>query len=236
MTSPKVHAIITAAGSSRRMGGIDKLTLPIDGTPLLVRTLQPFLEHKAHGEVVVTVNPERVSEFRSLIQAHLGSTTIHVTAGGAHRQESILFGLRLLREICEPASDDQVMIHDGARPFVTTNLFDRLLEKLDEFDGVIPALPVRDTVKKVQGSKVVSTIDRETLRLVQTPQVFHLNSITELHEKAHREEFLGTDDASLLERYGLKVGWIEGPIYNLKVTLPEDVAMINYLFRQTEAP
>ncbi|MCA9777169.1 MAG: 2-C-methyl-D-erythritol 4-phosphate cytidylyltransferase [Candidatus Eremiobacteraeota bacterium] len=224
----RVHAVVTAAGSSSRMGGVDKLLLPLDGEPLLVRTLQPFLTFPQLGRVVVAVNPERVEEFTSLFDRHYPGAGVLVTAGGAHRQQSILYALRAMAAHTD--ENDTVMIHDGARPFVTHRLFQSLLERLADFDGVIPALPVRDTIKRVEGSRVLKTEDRETLRQVQTPQIFEFNPILRLHERAAEEKFLGTDDASLLERYGMSVGWVEGPIHNLKVTVPEDVELLNHLF------
>jgi 2-C-methyl-D-erythritol 4-phosphate cytidylyltransferase len=232
----KVHAVITAAGSSRRMGELDKLTLPLNGLPLLVRTLQPFLSFPRLGYMVVAVNQDRIKEFQDLFQEHLAesSSKVVVTAGGEHRQESILKALRLLQSQPEVTQGDPVMIHDGARPFVTSRLFESLLGELAHFDGVIPALPVRDTIKRVEHSSVLGTEDRETLRLVQTPQVFGLHAILELHEKARQESFLGTDDASLLEKYGRRVGWVEGPHYNLKVTVPEDITLLNHLFQQSQ--
>ena len=223
----RVHAVVTAAGSSRRMGGVDKLLLPLEGVPLLVRTLQPFLSFPQLGQIVVAVNPERVEEFTHLFAHHFPDREILVTAGGEHRQQSILFALRALAD--RAGSPDKVMIHDGARPFVSHHLFQALLAKLSDFDGVIPALPVRDTIKRIDGSRVVDTQDRETLRLVQTPQIFEFESILQLHERAADEAFLGTDDASPLERYGMSVGWVEGPIHNLKVTVPEDIDLLNHL-------
>lgn len=215
------------------MGETDKLTLPLDGKPLLVRALEPFLSYPAIGQVVVAANPERVTEFDSLFKELLGSQAdkITVTAGGSHRQQSILNALRLLKDEELSSPEEPVMIHDGARPFITSQLFNTLLENLEQYDGVIPALPVRDTIKRVRGNDVLHTEDRETLRMVQTPQVFQFATILELHERASQEGFLGTDDASLLEKYGKKVGWIDGPSYNLKVTIPEDIALLSHLYQ-----
>lgn len=230
----RVHAIVTAAGSSSRMAGVDKLLLPLNGLPLLVRTLEPFLDLSELESVVVAVNPERCLEFKELFAKHFPDTAkrITVTAGGDHRQQSILNALRVLWESASPEA--RVLIHDGARPFVGPRLFQTLLAKLADFDGVIPALPVRDTVKKIEGPRVLSTQDRETLRLVQTPQAFRFDTILELHEKAAGENFLGTDDASLLERYGRTVGWVEGPIHNLKVTVPQDIDLLEHLFSRAK--
>lgn len=225
----KVHAVVTAAGSSRRMGRVDKLLLPLEGEPLLVRTLRAFLSYPPIGRIVVSVNPERVEEFSTLFGSLIGPTPhLTVTAGGEHRQESILHALRAL-SLQEIPADEPVLVHDGARPFITSTLFDELVLGLSDFDGVIPAAPVRDTVKRVEGSRVLHTEDRESLRLVQTPQAFSFDTLWQLHERAAVEKYVGTDDASLLERYGYSVGWIDGPAYNLKVTVPEDIAMVNFL-------
>lgn len=213
------------------MGSIDKLLLPLDGEPLLIRTLRPFLDYSPIGRIVVSVNPERIEEFTRLFETHFGKKShLSVTAGGEHRQQSILHALRVLSGL-DIGPGEPVLVHDGARPFVTEKLFDDLLDRLGTFDGVIPAAPVRDTVKRVDGLKVLHTEDRETLRLVQTPQAFEFQALWALHERAAREKYIGTDDASLLERYGLTVGWVDGPAHNLKVTVPEDLEMVNYLFR-----
>lgn len=215
------------------MGSIDKLLLSLEGEPLLVRTLKPFLDYAPMGSVVVSVNPERVQEFTTLFETHFGKISrLLITAGGEHRQQSILHALRALSKL-EVGPNDPVLVHDGARPFIDQSLFQRLLDALDSFDGVIPAVPVRDTVKRVEGSKVLHTEDRETLRLVQTPQVFQFKTLWDLHERAAREGYLGTDDASLFEQYGLSVGWVDGPLSNLKVTVPEDLEMVSYLVCHT---
>lgn len=216
------------------MGGVDKLLLPLEGLPLLLRTAEPFLSFPSLGRLVVAVNRERLDELGQLFSRHFPSSEgkITVTAGGSHRQESILFALRALSKSSTVKPEDPVLIHDGARPFVSHDLFLALLSQLGPSDGVIPALPVRDTVKRVEGQKVLRTEDRDTLRLVQTPQVFGLQRILTLHERAAREGFVGTDDASLLEYYGGDVTWIEGPISNLKVTVPEDLKLLTYLFKQ----
>lgn len=232
-----VQVIVTAAGKSSRMGGVDKLTLPLSGVPLLVRTVEAFLSFPRTQWCVVAVNPERVEEFRRLFQEHFPEQVhqIKVCAGGSHRQHSIFNALTLLKEELLPAGSSNccpTMIHDGARPFVTKSLLDTLLQMLERYDGAIPALPVRDTVKRVEGDKIVTTEDRETLRLVQTPQVFGFSTIHEAHQQAHRENFLGTDDASLVEQYGGTVGWVPGPSYNLKVTVPEDIGVLENLYNQ----
>ncbi len=233
MKPTKVFAIITAAGQSRRMGGTDKLLLSVGGRPLLVRTVETFLSWPNLHSLVISVTPGREGELRQLLVETLGpAENFHVIAGGGERQDSIRLALEFLQGHEEPSAMDPVLIHDGARPFVDHGLFDALLSALPSYDGVLPATPVRDTIKRVRGSQVERTEDRDTLRQVQTPQVFPFGLIHALHERAREERFLGTDDASLVERYGGTVGWVEGPAHNLKVTVPEDIALLEELARR----
>ena len=226
----KIQVVITAAGQSSRMKGVDKLTWPLGTVPLLVHTLQGFLSLPDLDQLVVSAHTDRVEEFEELFSHHFGQRKfIRVVAGGKHRQESILHALRVLKHADRNCP---VMIHDGARPFVSKTVLNALLVKLQSCDGVIPALPVRDTVKRVAKERVVRTEDREQLRLVQTPQVFKLGQILDSHERAKREDFLGTDDASLLEHYGGHVTWIAGHPHNLKITIPEDLALLEYLLKK----
>jgi 2-C-methyl-D-erythritol 4-phosphate cytidylyltransferase len=228
--SPRVFAVVTAAGQSRRMGGTDKLTLPLRGRPLLAHTLSQFLGWSKLAAVAVAVSPGRETELQQTLSEHCRDLSrLHLLAGGEQRQDSIRLALELLADRYSPRADEPVLIHDGARPFVTTELFEQLLGALTGWDGVLPATPVRDTVKRVQGEAVLGTEDRESLRMVQTPQAFPFGSILELHRRAAREAFYGTDDASLVERYGGRVTWIPGPAHNLKVTVPEDIALLSQL-------
>ena len=212
------------------MGGTDKLMLPIFGRPLLLHTVSLFATWDRLEAAVVTVTPGREEEISELLSSLPGR--LHVVAGGQERQDSIRYGLGFLDSEYAPGAEDAVLIHDAARPLVDIALFEALLAELASCDGVLPAMPVRDTVKRVQGSRITATEDRETLRLVQTPQVFRFQPILEWHRRAHQEGYLGTDDASLVEHYGGSVHWIPGPVHNLKVTVPEDIALLSELTRQ----
>jgi 2-C-methyl-D-erythritol 4-phosphate cytidylyltransferase len=230
-----VFAVVTAAGQSRRMGGTDKLTLPVSGRPLLAHTVKAFLDWPKLQAVAVSVSPGREAELHDTIaRCCSGCQKLHVLAGGQERQDSIRLALEFLQKRYHPGPNDPVLIHDGARPFVDQRLFEALLQALPTCDGVLPATPVRDTVKRVSGANVLHTEDRETLRMVQTPQVFLFPSILEFHRRAQREEFLGTDDASLVEHFGGQVTWIPGPAHNLKVTVPEDIALLSELARRAK--
>lgn len=214
--------------------GQDKLTLPLLGKPLLIQTLEPFLNWPRLQALAVSVSPGREQEIEAMIADHftVQRDKIQILAGGKERQDSIRLALEALSQVQAPQPDAQVLIHDGARPFVNEALFERVLSSLTKFSGVIPAIPVRDTVKRVDGQTVLRTEDRQTLRLVQTPQAFLFENILECHQRAHRDGFLGTDDASLLEHYGQTVGWVEGPVHNLKVTVLEDIPMMEELAKQ----
>ena len=212
------------------MGSVDKLTLNLNGRPLLAHTVSTFLSWPRLTGLAVSVTEGREEEFKELLRAHCSSLDkVVILAGGDQRQDSIRRALECLEEKWHPGSSDIALIHDGARPFVDAELFDNLVTNLASCDAVIPATPVRDTIKRVNGPIVVGTEDRETLRLVQTPQAFRFSAILDLHKKAERESFYGTDDASLVEKYNGVVRWIPGSPLNLKVTVPEDIALVGEL-------
>jgi 2-C-methyl-D-erythritol 4-phosphate cytidylyltransferase len=216
------------------MGGTDKLTLALEGRPLIVHSAATLLDWPPLAGMAVTVTPGREAELEQIFARFLPTEQLqrlHLLAGGKERQDSVRLGLEALKSRFGPQAGDPVLIHDAARPFVDVALFESLLRALQGCDGSLPATPVRDTVKRVDGRHVVRTEDRETLRMVQTPQVFRFAAILELHRRAHQEEYLGTDDASLVEHYGGKVSWIPGPAHNLKVTVPEDLALLSELVR-----
>lgn len=209
--------------------GRDKLTLPLLGRPLIVQTLSPFLSWPRLTGLAVSVTEGREKEFQELAAQHFPDSSVLVVTGGAERQDSIRLALEALANKYSPNAQDQILIHDGARPFVSRELFEAVLDGLQRYSGMIPAVPVRDTIKRVDGHAVLGTEDRESLRLVQTPQAFGFCEILSYHQRAREEDFLGTDDASLVEHYGGTVGWTEGPVHNLKVTLPEDIPMMEEL-------
>lgn len=221
----RVVAVVTAAGQSRRLQGRNKMLLEWKGEPVLVHTVRRFQEHPRVDGVALSAPPDLVDDYRELMAAHHLSKVHWVVAGGSERQHSIFNALETLA--VDPGA--VVMIHDGARPFFTSTLIDQLLDGLTGFDGVLPALPVTDTVKKVDGETVEETLVRSTLRAVQTPQVFSYETIFGAHLKAREKEYLGTDDASLVEWCGGKVRWLEGERGNLKITTPEDIHWMEFM-------
>jgi 2-C-methyl-D-erythritol 4-phosphate cytidylyltransferase len=204
------------------MGGVSKMLLELAGVPLVVRTLQVFQDASVVNGIIVTVPVAQVSEFQALCQGHGLSKVISVVAGGAERQDSIRNALEALS--AEP--DDWVAIHDGARPFITAELLESLLKAGPSFDGVLPMVAVKDTVKRVSPEGLVlETLTRSELFAAQTPQMFRFQRILSAHRWALQEGLSGTDDCALVERSGGRVGMVSGDYRNIKVTTPEDISL-----------
>lgn len=220
----KLWVVVTAAGSSRRMGsGQNKLLLEVHGKPLLVHTLENFQKHPAVAGILLSAAVDQMEAYQQMVEAFALSRVHKIVPGGAERQDSIRNALEAL----EAAPEDVVAIHDGARPCLEGPLLDRLLAALPACQGVLPMVSIKDTVKRVDlDGVVIETLRREELFAAQTPQLFRYSEILEAHQKARQENFLGTDDCSLVERYGGKILRIEGSYSNLKVTTPEDVAWL----------
>ena len=219
-----VIALVPAAGMGRRMGaGINKQYLQLGGMPILARTLRLF-EDAPFVDLIVPVIPEDEIAFcREQVVERYGFRKIReIVAGGKERQQSVLNGLRSLNG---RADDDIILIHDGVRPFVSQHMVQRSIEVARECDGALVAVPVKDTVKVVEDGIVTTTPLRETLWLAQTPQTFRYGVIRAAHEIADAEQFLGTDDASLVERLNDKVHIVIGDYRNIKITTPEDLVL-----------
>ena len=213
-------AIIVAAGEGRRVGaGISKVYLPIGGRALLLRTLDQFSRAKTVNNVIVVIAERDLERCRSLLgsdpQARKQSWILQT--GGSSRQESVNRGLKKISSEC-----DVVVIHDGARPFVSAELIDRVIDEVSTRKAVVVGVPVRDTIKVISGDRqILSTPRRDRLWEIQTPQAFERRLILEAHKAAADQD--ATDDASLVERLGKPVYVIDGERTNIKITLPEDL-------------
>jgi 2-C-methyl-D-erythritol 4-phosphate cytidylyltransferase/2-C-methyl-D-erythritol 2,4-cyclodiphosphate synthase len=218
-------ALIVAAGRGQRFGGDGpKQYAPLKGEPLLRRTLKAFSVHAGIDEITVAIHPDDLDLFRA---AAAGLARVRSVAGGATRQESVRLGLEALAA----KAPDLVLIHDGARPMVEPGLIDRVIAGLGAADGVLPAVPVIDTLKRVNGMDVVATVARENLVRAQTPQGFRFPAILAAHRK-HAGEAL-TDDASVMERAGHTVITVPGDETNIKVTTMDDLARVNAMLSET---
>ena len=225
-----MYLLIPAAGSGRRMGSDrNKLLLPLLGKPLLAWTLLAARASKSIRWIGVIGQPDDFPEFKDIIQSVGMSKMVHLIPGGATRQESVFRGLQGL-----PAVAGRVLIHDGARCLATPTLFDRCAEKLATCQGLIAAIPVKDTIKIVEAATnvIISTPDRRRLWAAQTPQGFEVDTLTRCHTQGMEQGWEVTDDAMLFEQCGFPVTIVEGEETNLKVTTPMDLAIAEFILRQ----
>ncbi len=212
----KCGAVIVAAGSASRMGGIDKVMAQLHGEPMILRTVRTFQECDAISEIVVVTRQDLIMRITDLCR-NLPKVKA-VVVGGASRQESVNLGLNSLSPDVKLAA-----VHDGARPLVTWQVIDRVVRAAHTYGAAAPAVPVKDTIKVVKGGVVVNTPDRSTLQAVQTPQVFDFDLLRGALKKAQEDGAQLTDDCSAVERMGLAVRIVEGDEENLKVTTPVDL-------------
>ena len=219
-------AVIVAAGSASRMGGIDKVMAPLQGEPMVKRTIRQFQDCDAVKEIVVVTREDLILPIMSLVQ---GMDKVKaVVAGGASRQESVSLGLNALSDKVKLAA-----IHDGARPLITWQVIDRAVRAANSYGAAAPAIPVKDTIKVVHGGVVKETPDRKHLYAVQTPQVFDMDLLRGALKKAAQDGAEVTDDCSAVERLGMSVKIVEGGEHNLKVTTPFDLAVAKLLLEET---
>lgn len=209
-------AVIVAAGSASRMGGIDKVMAPIGGEPMILRTARAFQNSDLIREIVIVTRPDLMETIADLCKDY--GKVRAVIAGGKTRQASVELGLTALSGKVKVAA-----IHDGARPLVTEAVIERAVRAGSTYGAAIPAVPVKDTAKEVAGGMVKATPDRSRLQAVQTPQVFDLDLLKVALKKAYDDEVTVTDDSGAVERIGMKVKVVEGDERNIKVTTPLDL-------------
>ena len=222
-----VAAVVVAAGSGKRMGGVRKQYLDLLGEPVLLRALRPFLEHPGISSVVVVLPEEEAAA----PPPWLSGLEVLCVGGGAERSDSVLRGLRAL-----PGAVSVVLVHDGARPLVTRGVLDGVIAAAAAGEGAVVAVPASDTIKEAGSDKrVVRTIPRSQIWQAQTPQGFPLDALLRCHERAQSAGWSVTDDAELFERCGLPVVLIEGDRENIKITRPEDLAIAEAIVRRRES-
>ena len=215
-------AVIVAAGNASRMGGSDKVMAQINGEPMIVRTVRAFQNCDAIREIIVVTRQDLIVPVMDL--CHEFDKVQAVMVGGSTRQESVEIGLGALSDKMK-----LVAVQDGARPFITWEVIDRTVRAAHTYGAAAPAVPVKDTVKVVQGGIVDSTPDRKTLRAIQTPQVFDIALLEGALLKAKRDKAEVTDDCSAVERLGMSVKIVEGDERNIKITTPMDLKLAEVL-------
>ena len=223
----RAAAILLAAGRGERLGtDVPKGFIELDGKPLLgyaIEAVRGCAEIESVAVAVPVGFEDRAFEIA-------GPRGVDVVLGGASRQASVENSLSIVLSDLSPLPE-AVVVHDVARPLATSALFDRVLAALESADGVVPAVPVVDTIKRVDDGAVTETLRRSSLVAVQTPQAFRTEALERAHAAARREGVEATDDAALLERIGARVVVVDGDPLNIKITRPGDLRLASLLRR-----
>jgi 2-C-methyl-D-erythritol 4-phosphate cytidylyltransferase len=234
----QVFIIIPAAGLGTRMAPAGaarhdpKQFLNLGGQPMLVMAVGAFLQVPATHHIFVAVRKNEMERVESELRKHAMMEKVSVVEGGDTRQESVRNAMKML-----PAEDDDiVLVHDAVRPLIDAATIQRTIESVVRHDAAIVAVPAIDTIKQVErtadGAIITSTIPRERIVLAQTPQGFRYRVLRRGMEAAEADGFLGTDEASLVERLGIEVAVVLGSPRNLKITQPGDLALAEFYLRQ----
>jgi len=225
----KVSALVVSAGQGKRMGGcVSKQYLEVAGRPLLAYTLDKFQEHPLIEDIVVATREEEIAYCRREIIEKFGFTKASkLVAGGEERQDSVYRGLLAL-----PEDTEWVAVHDGVRPLISAEVITRVLQLAFAKGAAIVGVPAKDTIKVITAEQMVlKTPPRKTLWHIQTPQVFKKEILVRAYEEAIASSWVGTDDASLVERLGVPIFVVQGEYDNLKITTPEDLAYFKEMLR-----
>ena len=227
---PRCAALVAAAGSSSRMGGINKLLEPLDGIPVLVRTLTALERAQRVDSIVIATREEDLITVSQLCKTYGIAKCKKVIRGGEDREHSVLLAA------LEAEPDTELLaVQDGARPLVSPALIDRVIEAAQRCGAAAPAIPVKDTIKTVrEDGAVEETLERSRLRAVQTPQVFEASLLKAALQAALEGGAVLTDDCSAVERLGKVVYLIEGEETNLKITTPTDLILAEALLAAEE--
>lgn len=217
-------AVVPAAGSSTRMGGQDKILLPLAGQPVLAHTLRALEQCPMIAEIVVVTRRDLIVPIGQLCRDYGFGKVTKVIPGGETRTHSVLNGVR------EVSSDmELVAIHDGARPLVSKSVLEEVITRASQCGAAAPAVPVKDTVKRAKDGLVTSTLNRAELFAIQTPQIFQADLIRTALSRALEDDAQLTDDCSAVERLGIGVALTQGDYKNLKLTTPEDLIVAEAL-------
>lgn len=218
-----ISAIILAGGKGKRMGApVSKQFIEIKGKPIIYYTIKKFSENKKIDNIVVVLSKDEVGYFKENILEKYNLKVDNIVIGGTERQDSVYNGLKSL----EDTNTDIVLIHDGARPFISDRIIDDGIKFAQVYGACAPGVMPKDTIKiKNESNFSVSTPDRGSLVAIQTPQVFKFNEILECHEKIKINNIVVTDDTMIAEKFGYSVYLYDGEYTNIKVTTPEDLIL-----------
>ena len=235
----RVIVIIPAAGLGTRMAsarnglkGPSKQFYELDGTPILIHTLRKFARCETVSEIVVALRRSEMPDFQKLLDQERFAKPVRVVEGGEHRQNSVANALAAV----QGADEDIVLVHDAVRPFVDEETILGVIAGVTKYGAAIAGVPAIDTVKQVDrtadGAVVLATVPRERMVMAQTPQGFRFGLLKKAFEDAAADEFLGTDEASLIERSGGEVHVVMGSPRNMKITTPADLELAEFFLAQ----
>jgi 2-C-methyl-D-erythritol 4-phosphate cytidylyltransferase len=236
--SYNVIAIVPSAGLGRRFGShTDKLFQNLGGKPVVIWALETLESVDEIKGIIPVLRKEDIERGTDVFGRYNLSKINRIAPGGKERQDSVYNGLKYIED-----KNSLVLIHDGVRPFIEKELIEKLIKELQippaspllkgglkSFDGVVLGVPIKDTIKEAEEGIIKRTLRRDSLWAIQTPQIFPYTNISTAYEKAIKEDFYSTDDASLIERYGGKIKVIMGSYSNIKITTPEDLILAEYL-------
>jgi len=225
----KAWGVIVAAGLGKRMG-TPKAFLSLAGKPLLSYSISAFDQSSRIDGIGIVCREQDLDEVKRLAKEISRTKVRFVVEGGKERQDSVLAGVSSL-----PPDAEMVAVHDAARPLITVDLIDAVIAKAQESGAALAAVPTQDTTKFSENGKVRQTLNRETLWLAQTPQVFRVKILTEALQKARDDRFYGTDCSSLVERLSIPVCLVQGSPENIKITTPADIFIAEAILKSRQS-
>jgi len=227
----KVSAIIVSAGKGIRMGSdTPKPFIKICGIPIIVLTLSVFNKCKLIDEIILVVNAGEIDNANKIIKKYKLSKVNEIVAGGKERQNSVSNGLRIIGDDC-----DIIIIHDGARPFVTEEIIKSSISEAKYSGAAVAGVPVKDTIKTVDASgEIDGTLNRTKLWAAQTPQTFKADLIKSAYKTALSRGINATDDSMMVEHIGHKVTMVTGSHENIKITTPEDLVIAEAIMKNAK--
>jgi len=210
----KAAVIVVAAGVGQRYGSV-KQTVPLKGKPVLAWCLESFEKSRGVSRIILVLREEIKEDFF----VDRFSKISDIVIGGERRQDSVAAGFRKI----DPSGAEIVLVHDGVRPFVSDELILRVIKAAEKYGAAAPAVPITDTVKRIDGPWILRTEDRASLYRAQTPQGFQYKILEQALDKAKKQSLEGTDDAFLVEKTGNRVFLVPGDLENIKITTPQDL-------------
>jgi 2-C-methyl-D-erythritol 4-phosphate cytidylyltransferase len=241
----KVVVIIPAAGLGTRMlpasdakskkPSASKQFSELGGTPILIHTLRKFALSPEVSEIYVALRANEIAGFRTRLENEAGNLSkkkVELVEGGEHRQQSVAHAIAAV----SAAPDDIVLVHDAVRPFVTEEIIHDVIKAVRKYGAAIAGMPAMDTIKQVEriseGAVITATIPRERVVMAQTPQGFRYSVLKKAFDEATADGFLGTDEASLVERSGHQVAVVMGSPRNIKITTPADMELAEFFLKK----